>query len=157
MSTESTLLIAPERSSAAAAAALQRLVPELVAVTMHAKQAHWNLTGPGFLPLHELTEALAADCRTWADRAAERAVALGYSADASPATVAAIDGGYFPSGWVSDREVIVELGAILASVVDATRAGLRAVVDEDDVTHDIHVEVLEGLEKYAWMLRASGS
>lgn len=156
MSTASTLLVAPERSDVTAAAALQRLVPDLVALTLHAKQAHWNLTGPGFLPLHDLTEELAKDCRAWADRAAERGVALGYSADARPVTVAAVDGG-LPGGWLSDREVIIELGALMASVIDMTRQGLRKVVDEDDVAHDIHVEILEGLEKYAWMLRATGT
>lgn len=136
-----------------AAAALQRLLPELVAVTLHAKQAHWNLTGPAFLPLHALTEEIAIDTRTWADRVAERAVALGFSADARPATVAAVAGD-FPGGWVRDGEVILELGRLLEAAAERARTGLAEVEAEDAVAHDIHVEVLEGLEKYAWLLRA---
>jgi starvation-inducible DNA-binding protein len=156
MMTTSAVLSAPNTNRFSAASALQRLLPELVALTLHAKQAHWNLTGPSFLPLHALTDELAADARAWADRVAERAVALGFTADARPATVAAV-GGEFPGGWVRDREVVVELGSLIDVVTVTTRVGLAEVEAADAVTHDIHVEVLEGLEKYRWMLRAQAT
>ena len=38
----------PEYGRLTTASALQELLPELVAFTLHAKQAHWNLTGPAF-------------------------------------------------------------------------------------------------------------
>jgi starvation-inducible DNA-binding protein len=150
------VLSRPSTAGLSAASALQRLLPELAALTLQAKQAHWNLTGPGFLPLHALTDELAADTRAWADRVAERSVALGFTADARPATVAAV-GGEFPGGPVSDREVITELGALLDAVAGTTRSGLAAVEAADAVTHDIHIEVLEGLEKYRWFLRAQAT
>lgn len=136
-----------------AAGSLQRVLPELVSVTLLAKQAHWNLTGPRFLPLHALTEELAADTRAWADRVAERATALGFAVDARPSSVAAAAGD-FPSGWVRDTEVIAELGKLLEAAAETTRTGLVEVEADDAVAHDIFVEVLEGLEKYAWLLRS---
>lgn len=147
--------IAPASSSSRvdAAAALQRLLPELVALTLFAKQAHWNVKGPAFLPLHDLTEELAADTRRWADRVAERSTALGFSVDARPGTVAVV-AGEFPEGWVWDREVIAELGTLVMDVARTARANLERVGSDDPVAEDIHIEVLEGLEKYAWLLRS---
>ncbi len=48
-------------SDLGAAHALQRLLPPLVALMLNAKQAHWNVAGPAFLPLHDFTDMLAAD------------------------------------------------------------------------------------------------
>jgi starvation-inducible DNA-binding protein len=152
----SRALSSPSTTSFSAASALQRLLPELVALTLHSKQAHWNLTGPGFLPLHALTDDLATASRDWADRVAERAIALGFTADARPGTVAAV-GGEFPGGPVSDREVITELGELIDAVASTTRAGLAETEEADAVAHDIHVQVLEGLEKFRWFLRAQGT
>ena len=122
-------------------------------LTLHAKQSHWNVVGPRFLPLHDLTEEIATDTRAWVDRIAERATALGFAVDARPATVAAVAGD-FPGGWVRDREVIAELAALLEAAARTVRAGLDEVEADDPVAHDIFVEVLEGLEKYAWLLRS---
>lgn len=151
-----TFAPAPSSSRADAAGALQRLLPKLVALTLFAKQAHWNLKGPAFLPLHDLTEALAVDTRGWADRVAERVTALGFSVDARPATVGATAGA-FPSGWVRDHEVIAALGGLLAEAARTTRTNLAGGGSEDPVVEDILIEVLEGVEKYAWLLRSSAA
>ncbi len=101
-------LPALDSAGLAAVSAMQKLLPELVALTLNAKQAHWNTTGPGFLGLHQLTDAIAADGRVWADRLAERAVALGLHVDARPVTVAAASSS-FPLGRLSDVEAALEL------------------------------------------------
>ena len=148
-----TTLPAPDTARLAAASGLQKLLPELVALSLDAKQAHWNMTGPAFLPLHALTDDIADDTRAWADRVAERAVALGFYVDARPATVAAAARS-FPLGRVSDIEAIGEL----VELIDGVAATARRVVDQlapaDAVGHDISVNILEGLEKYRWMLTA---
>lgn len=156
MTSSTAVLRAPSTTSFAAASALQRLLPELVALGLHAKQAHWNVTGPAFLPLHELTDEIARDTTAWADRVAERAVALGFAADARPATVAAVADD-FPGGPLTDREAISELGALIDAVAETARSGLADVEEADAVAHDIYVEVLEGLEKHRWFLRAHGA
>jgi starvation-inducible DNA-binding protein len=151
-----TLDTAPDTARLAAASALQRLVPQLVALTMDAKQAHWNIVGFTFVPLHDLTDQLAADLRTWTDRAAERATALGFAVDARPATVAA-SASDFPAGFVPDHEVISELAAALGAVALTARDVLPELERHDIVAHDIVVELLEGVEKYRWMLEAHRS
>jgi starvation-inducible DNA-binding protein len=136
-----------------AAAALQRLVPRLVALGLDAKQAHWNVTGPAFLPLHAVTDDLARDAWTWADRVAERVAALGFSVDARPETVAATADA-FPAGHVADREAVIELGSLLDGVARAADRSLHDLDQTDPVGYDLTVELLEGIEKYRWMLRA---
>lgn len=149
----STLQAAPDTATFTAAAALQKVLPDLVALSLHAKQAHWNVTGERFLALHELTDRIAVDARDWADRVAERAVALGFAVDARPRTVAANDG-QFPAGRLGDLEAIVELTAVIDRVATTVRGALIEVTDADPVAHDALVAVVEGLDKYRWMLTA---
>ncbi len=147
------LQLRPNTQRVDAASALHNLVPELVALGMLAKQAHWNLTGPCFLPLHALTDELAADVISWTDRVAERAVALEYSVDARPSTVAAA-APWFPAGPVNDVEVVAELADQLGSVAATAHRALEVLGAIDPVGHDITVQLIEGIEKYRWMLRA---
>jgi starvation-inducible DNA-binding protein len=144
---------APTTEHFTAAAAAQKLLPELVALALHAKQAHWNVTGPGFLPLHTLTDQLSVDAHAWADRVAERAVALGFAVDARPPTVAAATGP-FPAGHVRDREVTSELITILDTVATTGRESVDALEDTDPVTEGLILDVLGGLDGYRWMFRA---
>lgn len=148
-----TLATAPDTAQLAAASLLQRLVPELVALTLDAKQAHWNVTGELFLPLHSLTDELADDTRAWTDRVAERALALGFAVDARAGTIAGV-AGEFPAGHLTDREVIGELTLSIDRAARTARHSLADLEATDAVAHDITVEVLEGLEKYRWMLQA---
>ena len=151
--TATALQTVPDTARLTAASALQKLLPELVALTLNAKQAHWNVTGPAFLPLHALTDEIAADLRAWVDRVAERAVALGFAVDARPGTVAAVDG-QFPAGRVSDHEAIAELVEHIDDITATARGSVADLERVDVVAHDLTVTVLEGLEKYRWMLSA---
>ena len=149
-----TVHAAPDTARIIAASALQKLLPELVALTLDVKQAHWSIIGPAFLPLHELTDEIAEQTSVWADRVAERAMALGFTVDARPRTVAAV-AGHFPAGRVADDEAVAELIALIEGVTATARRSLDALEQADAVAHDLTVEVLEGLEKYCWMLRAT--
>ena len=149
-----TTLAAPDTARLTAASTVQAMLPRLVALTLDAKQAHWNVRGPGFLQLHALTDELAADVRTWTDRLAERAVALGSPVDARPATVAAAMGRPFPGGWVTDHEAAIELVERIDPTAELIRGSLTELELSDAVAHDAAVETLEGLEKYRWMLLA---
>lgn len=144
----------PDTARLTSAATIQNMLPQLVALTLDAKQAHWNVRGPGFVQLHALTDELAADVRTWTDRLAERAVALGTPIDARPATVAAATPRPFPNGWVTDHEAAIELAERIDSVAELFHDSLPALELSDAVAHDASVEALEGLEKYRWMLLA---
>jgi starvation-inducible DNA-binding protein len=146
----------PDTARLASAAALQRVLVDLMVLSLDAKQAHWNVTGEAFLPIHTLTDEVAVDARAWADRVAERAVALGFTVDARAGRLAAAAGD-FPAGRLHDREAITELAASLDHVIATCRDALDELVASDVVSHDIVVMVLEGLEKYRWMLLAQAS
>ncbi len=147
----------PDAADLAAAGSLQRLLPPLIALTLEAKQAHWNVTGPAFLPLHEFTDDLADEARAWTDRIAERAVALGSPVDGRPATVAEGTSDPLPAGRLADHQVITELARRISEVALEVRSSIDVLEDDDAVAHDIAIEVLEGLEKFRWMLVASTS
>lgn len=149
----STLDVSPDTATFTAAAALQKVLPDLVALSLTAKQAHWNVTGSQFLALHDLTDAMAADARNWADRIAERAIALGFAVDARPHTVAAADG-RFPAGRLGDQETITELMIVIDRVGATARTALKDIGDVEPVSHDALVAIVEGLDKYRWMLSA---
>ena len=136
-----------------AASGLQKLLPQLVALSLNAKQAHWNVTGARFFALHVLTDEIARATRDWADRVAERALALGFAVDARPQTVATF-AGRFPGGRLRDSDAIIALGGAIDAFTYAARAELNHLETADAVTHDIYVDLLEGLDKYRWMLRA---
>ncbi len=151
-----TLETSPDTAAFTAAAALQKVVPSLVALSLDAKQVHWNVTGASFLVLHELTDRIAEDARAWSDRLAERAVALGFAADARARTVAGGDGG-LPAGRLDSGEAVVELVAIVDRVTAIAAAALAEVADADPVAHDALVAVVEGLDKHRWMLTAQAA
>lgn len=144
----------PDTARLTAASALQKLLPELVALSLDAKQVHWNVTGPGFLPLHTLTDEIAAFARDRADRIAERAVALGFTVDARPGTVAASHT-RLPGGELGDDEAVTQLVERLNVITADARVCLDELERSDVVGHDIVVGILEGLEKFRWMLRAT--
>jgi starvation-inducible DNA-binding protein len=143
----------PDTARSAGAIALQRLLPELVALTLDAKQAHWNVTGPRFLALHALTDDIATKARNWADRVAGRVMALGFAVDARPATVASV-AGRFPTGRVVDHEAITALIGLIDGVTDTAGRSLDKLQQVDPVAHDLTIDILEGFGRYRWMLRA---
>ena len=85
---------------------LQDTLVELTDLALQAKQAHWNVTGPNFRPVHLHLDELTADVRAASDEVAERAAAIGYYPDGRASTVAKNSPlGDFPEGRVADRDV----------------------------------------------------
>jgi starvation-inducible DNA-binding protein len=80
-------------------AALQGALVDLLGLALMAKQAHWNVFGAGFRPLHLQLDELASAARDFADDVAERAATIGVSPDGRAVTVAAMSGvAEFPGG-----------------------------------------------------------
>ncbi len=145
-----------ERSTSEAVARdLQATLVDLVALSLHGKQAHWHVTGPNFVAVHEQLDSLVADSREWADLVAERGVTLGVPVDGRPETVArttAVDA--FPEGFVGDLETVSLVTDEVATVAERIRDRLDGLGEHDLVTQDLVIEILRGLEKHLWMLRA---
>jgi starvation-inducible DNA-binding protein len=121
---------------------------------MVAKQAHWNVKGPNFQGLHELFDLISDAAREYADLVAERAVALGGMALGTREDVVANSGlKTFSSKERLWEPLVREVhGRVLADADQARQ--FSSDLDDDLATQDIYIEVIRGLDKWAWMLEA---
>ena len=137
------------------AAELQPTLVELVDLALSGKQAHWNLTGELFRPLHLQLDELVVDAREWGDQVAERLVTVGVPADGRVATVAADTPlPAFPSGAVPSEKVVTEIVARLDDAVERVRGRIARLGDVDPVSQDLLTGITAGLEKHRWMFVA---
>jgi starvation-inducible DNA-binding protein len=116
-------------------------------------QAHWNVAGPNFAPLHELFGRFAGQVREYMDMLAERAVTLGGTARGT--IQAAAESSTLPDVPLSERsqwQLVEELIRRLEHVATDLRQAMDASADEA-ATEDVFIEVLRGIEKQHWMLR----
>ena len=60
---------------------LNRNLALAIDLERQAKQAHWNVKGPNFIALHELFDKVAETAEEFTDLLAERATALGGTAE----------------------------------------------------------------------------
>ncbi|MEX2080002.1 MAG: DNA starvation/stationary phase protection protein Dps [Dehalococcoidia bacterium] len=118
------------------------------------KQAHWNVRGPNFYGLHELFDRVAAAVREYADEVAERVVAMGDTAhgtlqDAAKATRLKP----FPTNERRWEPLVREVHARMHATAEDLRTA-AGETEDDPATEDLYIEVIRGLEKYAWMVEA---
>jgi starvation-inducible DNA-binding protein len=136
----------------AVTAELQPFLVELIDLSLTGKQAHWNVTGPQFVPIHRQLDELVNDVRTWADDVAERIMAVGGSADGRSVTVAEVGSiASFPSGPVPGDKVVALVVERLDQIVAATRPRIDRLDAVDVVSQDLVIAVVAGLEKHRWM------
>ena len=134
--------------------ALQGALVDLLDLSLVAKQAHWNIVGPRFRSIHLQLDEVVSLARNAADSVAERAAALGVSPDGRAVTVAKESGiASFPSGYITDTEVVKALVAALEAVVVRMRKRVQDTDEPDPVTQDLLIGITADLEKYAWMFQ----
>jgi starvation-inducible DNA-binding protein len=134
--------------------ALDPLVRDLLRLYLLAKHAHWNVTGPQFLPLHRLFDEFAETYRGWADRVAERVRALDAFPDGRPRALTHDDTHELPAGSIDGEEAVHRFLLPVEAVATRVRTALEALEGDDPATQDLLTTVLGGLEHQAWMLRA---
>ncbi|MFC9557622.1 DNA starvation/stationary phase protection protein [Rhodococcus sp. NPDC056960] len=138
-----------------AGGALQDTVVDLIDLSLIAKQAHWNVTGPNFLPVHTALDELYTVTSNFTDEAAERATAIGVSPDGRAATVAADAGTKgIAKGWTADAEVVRTIVANLTAVIERLRARIESTEKADPVTQDLLIDITARLEHLHWMWQA---
>lgn len=134
---------------------LQAILVTLADLSLAGKQAHWNLVGRLFRPLHLFLDELVDAWREAADEVAERAVALGYAPDGRVQTLAAktiLEP--LPEGQILDGDVIAAFTALLTTAIADVRERMDRLEDVDTVTADLLHSVVNGLEENLWMIRA---
>lgn len=120
------------------------------------KQAHWNVKGAQFYPLHELFDKLAHELEDYVDLIAERATALGGLALGTVRMSAAAS--RLPESLLDVVESIPSVEALAtryAGLAATTRAAIDAVTEQADMdTADLFTDVSRGLDKSLWFLEA---
>ena len=118
---------------------------------------HWNVTGPGFLALHQQFEAHYGQIADWIDQVAERARAIGVGArgnwtDLAKAARLSAD----PGIDLSAEHMFSELLALHEEMIVQLRADSEACLERyhDAGTADFLTGLMAQHEKLAWMLRA---
>ena len=135
--------------------ALQQTLTELQQLQLQLKQAHWNVSGTLFYPLHLLLQEHYEGVAKYADMVAERLQGIGVSSDGRANTIIRnskipeIQGGFF-----DDAQVLLWFARHYRTVSDEIGAGIKATNDSDPTTANLLQEVQLAIDKYQWQMRA---
>ena len=134
---------------------LQRVLVDLIELHLQGKQAHWNVVGTNFRDLHLQLDELVDFAREASDTIAERMRALDAVPDGRSDTVAAgTTLPQFPAYERSTGDVVDLVAGRIYATVDTIRAVHDAVDAEDPSTADILHQLIDGLEKLAWLIKS---
>ena len=140
------------------AALLQPVLADLIDLSLQGKQAHWNVVGVNFTPLHTQLDKVVEDAREWSDAVAERIRALDVAAEGQMGTVVKRTSlKPMPEGTLADRDVVKLIVERLTLAASRARKGVDELDKLDKITQDLLIGVVEGLEKHLWMFRVQQS
>jgi starvation-inducible DNA-binding protein len=134
---------------------LQRVLVDLIELHLQGKQAHWNVVGTNFRDLHLQLDEVVDFAREASDTVAERMRALWAVPDGRSDTVTADTTlPQFPPYEHSTDEVVDLITDRIYATVDTLRNVHDAVDAEDPSTADILHQLIDGLEKLAWLIKS---
>lgn len=127
-------------------------------LVLKSHEAHWNVTGPLFFSIHEMTEEHYSDMFAAADVLAERIRALGKTAHVDLAGLGSAPDAQKPDAAQSAEDMVRDLRSDHEALAKRMRGlVLAAEAAGDPVTADLATERAAFHEKAAWMLRATAS
>ena len=135
---------------------LNRNLALAIDLERQAKQAHWNVKGSNFIALHELFDKVAETAEEFTDLLAERATALGGTAEGTVHAVAESSSlPRYPSEIVSEREHVDALSTTLATFGKVAREAIDEAARLDDAdTADVFTEISRETDKQLWLVEA---
>ena len=134
---------------------LQRVLVDLIELHIQGKQAHWNVVGANFRDLHLQLDEVVDAAREASDTIAERMRALDVVPDGRSDTVAATTTlPQFPAFEQNTADVVDLTTARVYATVDTLRAVHDDVDAEDPSTADLLHQIIDSLEKLAWMIKS---
>ena len=132
----------------------QQMTVDLLSIFNEYKQAHWNVNGPLYLPLHEFFQEQADYYRAQADVFAERALHVGYSVDGRYSTIAKTTKiPDFPAGYVTDNEAIRLLIDRVKVLQKETYDFIEETEKSDAPTSNKLQDLAYAVDKNLWQLR----
>ena len=135
-------------------AILQAVLVDLIDLGLLGKQAHWNVYGPNFRPVHLELDDVVEQVLEWQDEVAERISALGGNPDGRASTVVASSRVVpLDAGPLRDADVVRAMKDRLTAVSEAISATCGEL-DDDLPSQDVLIGIVAGLDKAAWFFRA---
>jgi starvation-inducible DNA-binding protein len=135
---------------------LNQRLADAIDLQLQAKQAHWNVKGPGFIALHELFDRVVEHAAGAADLLAERVVQLGGTAEGTiriAARRSELD--EYPHGIASGRDHVAALASALAAFGTRTRRAIDEAAEQcDAASADLLTEIVRGNDKLLWFVEA---
>jgi starvation-inducible DNA-binding protein len=142
-------------ASSALADNLERVLVDLIELHLQGKQAHWNVVGTNFRDLHLQLDELVDFARDASDTIAERMRALDAVPDGTSDTVvAATSLPRIGAGEINTTAVVDLITTRIYAAVDTLRTVRHPVEAEDPSTADILDQLIDGLEKLAWLIKS---
>ena len=131
------------------------MLVDLIELHLQGKQAHWNVVGSNFRDLHLQLDEVVDFAREASDTVAERMRALDAVPDGRTDTVSASTSlPQFPAYEHSTAEVVDLITERIYAAVDTIRAVHDTVDAQDPSTADILHQLIDGLEKLAWLIKS---
>jgi starvation-inducible DNA-binding protein len=135
---------------------LNQRLADAIDLYAQAKQAHWNVKGPHFIALHELFDQVATAVQGGIDDIAERAVALGGTADGTLQSVVKHSSlKPYPVEATAGTDHVERLSAAVAACGRNLRAAIEEADDAGDAdTADLFTGISREVDKNLWFLEA---
>ncbi|WP_203582470.1 Dps family protein [Microbacterium hibisci] len=134
---------------------LQKVLVDLIELSLQGKQAHWNVVGRNFRDTHQQLDEIIEAARDFADTVAERMRSLHALPDGRSDEVAQTTTlPEFPQGEIATTEVIDLMTERLDAVAGTCREVHDDVDEEDPTSADILHAILERVEQLSWMVSA---
>lgn len=146
----------PLATRKAMVALLNARLADAIDLGLQLKQAHWNITGPAFIALHELLDKLYGEAGEAADLIAERARQLGGTAEGTLQAVSTATAlkPYPATINGTDAHLKAVINA-MATFGAAVRAAIEASSDAKDAdTADIFTEISRASDKGLWFVES---
>jgi starvation-inducible DNA-binding protein len=135
--------------------ALQQLTVDLLALHNIYKEAHWDLTGPLYVPLHEYFQQQADLYLQQADLFAERVLHLGAAVDGRFSTIASTTKlAELPDGYLTDDHALKLLLDRVTVLQKEIYGFIGETEDSDPPTSNKLQDLGYSVDKNLWQLRA---
>jgi starvation-inducible DNA-binding protein len=146
----------PENIRAQSIELLNKHLAAAIDLHAQAKQAHWNVRGPGFIAIHELFDKVSEDIEKYSDMIAERAGGLGGTAHGT-IQVATERSFLVPNdlGIADEASHVFAVSAALAAFGQSARDAIGLATAYGDVdTADMFTEISRGIDKQLWFVES---
>jgi len=147
----------PQKSRPMLVTLLNQVLADLGDLYSQTKQAHWNVRGRNFYPMHLLFDQLADMAEENWDDVAERTVQLGgYARGTVRMAASASQLAEWPENLEGEAAFVKALADRFVQTANSVRAAIDAASELGDAdTADLFTEISRKLDKALWLLEAS--